>query len=70
VDRQIRIDGGTADDYGALADYLNASRDFRGRVRLVTGPPEDGKLDADVIQDAYRHDRFRWARRRPFDVPE
>jgi hypothetical protein len=50
VDLQIRIDGETADDYVALADYLNGSRDFRGRVRLVTGPPEDGKLDVDVIE--------------------
>jgi Effector Associated Constant Component 1 len=50
VDLQICIDGGTAADYVELADYLNGSRDFRGQVRLVTGPPTEGKLDAGVIQ--------------------
>jgi hypothetical protein len=50
VDLQIRIDGGTANDYVALANYLNGSRDFRGRVRQVTGPPADAKLGADVIE--------------------
>lgn len=50
MDLQIRIDGGTVDDYIALTGYLNGSRDFRGRVRQVTGPPEDGKLDAGVIE--------------------
>ncbi|MFI6960017.1 hypothetical protein ACIBJI_41945 [Nocardia sp. NPDC050408] len=50
MDLQIRIDGGTVDDYIALADHLNGSRDFRGRIRQVTGPPADGKLDAGVIE--------------------
>src|SRR5262245_49402924 len=50
VDLQIRIDGGTADDCVALADYLNGNRDFRGRVRLVTGPPADGKLSAGIVE--------------------
>jgi Effector Associated Constant Component 1 len=50
VDLQIRIGGGTVDDYIALADYLNGSRDFRGRVRRVTGPPADGTLNAGVIE--------------------
>lgn len=47
---QIRIAGGTADDYVALAGYLNGSRDFRGQVRQVTGPPADRKLDVGAIQ--------------------
>lgn len=50
MDLQIRIGGGTADDYIALADYLSGSRDFRGRVQRVTGPPAEGKLDAGVIE--------------------
>lgn len=50
VDLQIRIGGGTAGDYAGLADFLNGSRDFRGRVRQVTGPPADGKLDGGVIE--------------------
>jgi Effector Associated Constant Component 1 len=50
VELQIRIDGGAADDYVALTEYLNGSRDFRGRVKQVTGPPADGKLDAGIIE--------------------
>jgi hypothetical protein len=44
MDLQIRIEGGAADDYVALADWLNGNRDFRGRVRQITGPPMDGTL--------------------------
>lgn len=50
MELQIRIDGGAADDYVALTEYLNGSRDFRGRVKQVTGPPADGKLDAGIIE--------------------
>lgn len=50
MDLQICINGGTVDDYIALADYLNGNRDFRGRVRKVTGPPAEGKLNAGVIE--------------------
>jgi hypothetical protein len=50
VDLQIRIDGGTAEDYTALASRLNGNRDFRGRVRQVTGPPVDGSLDGGIVE--------------------
>ncbi len=50
MDLQIRVYGGTVDDYVALADYLNGSRDFRGRVRQVSGPPADGKLGSGVVE--------------------
>ncbi|WP_280275797.1 effector-associated constant component EACC1 [Nocardia wallacei] len=42
MDLQIRIEGGAVDDYMALADWLNGNRNFRGRVRQVTGAPSDG----------------------------
>jgi hypothetical protein len=50
VQLEIRIGNGTVDDYAALTNHLNGSRDFRGRVRQVTGPPTDGKLDAGLIE--------------------
>uniref|UniRef100_UPI003F4935D5 effector-associated constant component EACC1 n=1 Tax=Amycolatopsis sp. CA-096443 TaxID=3239919 RepID=UPI003F4935D5 len=50
MDLQIRFEGGAFDDYVALADRLNSIRDFRGRVRQELGPPEDGTLDAGVIE--------------------
>lgn len=50
MDLQIRIDGGTADDYVALTEYLNGTRDFRGRIQQVTGTPDEGKLDAGIIE--------------------
>ncbi|GAA0631791.1 hypothetical protein GCM10010174_60930 [Kutzneria viridogrisea] len=50
MDLQIRIEGGTVTDYVALADWLNGNRDFRGRVRQVSGPPVDGGLDGGVVE--------------------
>lgn len=50
MDLQIRIEDGAVDDYVALADHLNRSRDFRGRIRQKLGPPADGTLDAGVIE--------------------
>lgn len=50
MDLQIRIEEGTADDYVTLTDWLNGSRDFRGRVRQVTGPPVDGALGGDWVE--------------------
>jgi hypothetical protein len=44
VDLQISFEGGTVDDYVTLTGLLNDDRDFRGRVRQVTGPPVDGAL--------------------------
>lgn len=50
MDLQIRIDGGAVDDYIALVDWLNGDRDFRGRVRQVTGPPVHGALGGDWVE--------------------
>ncbi|MFC4565916.1 hypothetical protein ACFO4E_29025 [Nocardiopsis mangrovi] len=50
VELQIRIEGGTADDYVSLADWLNGNRDFRGLVHQETGPPVDGRLDGGLIE--------------------
>lgn len=50
MDLQIRIEGGTVDDYIALVGWLNGNREFRGQVRQVTAPPADGSLNAGVIE--------------------
>lgn len=49
MDLQIRIERGAVDDYVALADWLNGNRDFRGRVRQVTGSPADGSLGGNWV---------------------
>jgi hypothetical protein len=50
VDLQIRIEGGTVDDYVALADWFNGNRDFRGRVRQVAGQPVEGALGGGWVE--------------------
>jgi hypothetical protein len=50
VDLQIRIEGGSVKDYVELTGVLNGNRDFRGRVRQVTGPPVDGTLGGDWVE--------------------
>lgn len=50
MDLQIRIEGGAVKDYVELTGLLNGSRDFRGRVRQVTGPPVDGALGGDWVE--------------------
>lgn len=50
VDLQIQIEDGAVDDYVALASWLNGNREFRGRVRQVTGPPADGTLSGAWIE--------------------
>ncbi|TCO60756.1 effector-associated constant component EACC1 [Actinocrispum wychmicini] len=50
MDVQIRVEGGAVKDYVALANWLNGDRDFRGRVRQVTGPPVDGALGGDWME--------------------
>jgi hypothetical protein len=54
VDLEIRIECGTIDEYIALADWLNASRDFRGRVRQVADFPVTGGLDGGSVSSAGR----------------
>ncbi|MEV6871520.1 hypothetical protein [Amycolatopsis sp. NPDC051128] len=50
MDLQIQIEDGAMDDYIALADWLNGVRDFRGRVRQITGPPTEGALGGDWVE--------------------
>ncbi|GAB3440163.1 effector-associated constant component EACC1 [Actinophytocola sediminis] len=50
MELQIRIEPGTIDEYLALTDWLNASRDFRGRVHQVAGAPPAGGLSGGVIE--------------------
>lgn len=50
MDLHIRIEGGSVRDYVELTNVLNGNRDYRGRVRQVTGPQVHGALGGDWVE--------------------